>query len=245
VVDANYDHLVQYYDDVGIHQVVPAEVKSEEVVFDSNLAALIALALVLFVGFITFFVVMCCLRYWVMSTSNRPMKLQESPRAMKAHSVVDDGGVGGTDNPLWIDQKYKAYEEQELTMTVFSDQDNSVISGNGGSGNSQSRRGSVSQSHLETQSNAYATINKLPMAPASRRSLFNGSLDLVDGERDYATLDKSARSPLGPVVPGVTSTPISSTLPRRQQAGHSPPDTRGSNFFLNRDGEPQLVGNLS
>ena len=108
-----------------------------------------------------------------------------------------------------------------------------------------SRRGSVSQSHLETQSNAYATINKLPMAPASRRSLFNGSLDLVDGERDYATLDKSARSPLGPVVPGVTSTPISSTLPRRQQAGHSPPDTRGSNFFLNRDGEPQLVGNLS
>ena len=139
VVDANYDHLVQYYDDVGIHQVVPAEVKSEEVVFDSNLAALIALALVLFVGFITFFVVMCCLRYWVMSTSNRPMKLQESPRAMKAHSVVDDGGVGGTDNPLWIDQKYKAYEEQELTMTVFSDQDNSVISGNGGSGNSQSR----------------------------------------------------------------------------------------------------------
>ena len=49
------------------------------------------------------------------------------------------GGVGGTDNPLWIDQKYKAYEEQELTMTVFSDQDNSVISGNGGSGNSQSR----------------------------------------------------------------------------------------------------------
>ena len=107
------------------------------------------------------------------------------------------------------------------------------------------RRGSVSQSHLETQSNAYATINKLPMAPASRRSLFNGSLDLVDGERDYATLDKSARSPLGPVVPGVTSTPISSTLPRRQQAGNSPPDTRGSNFFLNRDGEPQLVGNLS
>ena len=31
------------------------------------------------------------------------------------------------------------------------------------------RRGSVSQSHLETQSNAYATINKLPMAPSSRR----------------------------------------------------------------------------
>ena len=60
-------------------------------------------------------------------------------------SLLDDGPIsgggggggvsGGTDNPLWIDQKYKAYEEQELTMTVFSDQDNSVISGNNGAGN--------------------------------------------------------------------------------------------------------------
>ena len=139
VIDSKYDNLVEYYEAHRIYQVVPAEVKLEEVVFDSNLVALIALVLVLFVGFITFFVVMCCLRYWVMSASNRPMKLMESPRALKAHSVVDGGDVGGTDNPLWIDQKYKAYEEQELTMTVFSDQDNSVISGNGGSGNSQSR----------------------------------------------------------------------------------------------------------
>merc|ERR1719242_429751 len=181
----------------------------------------------------------------------------ESPRPVKpgvASSMIDDNGGGGgggggggagTDNPLWIDQKYKAYEEQELTMTVLSDQDNSVISGNGGSGNSHSRRGSISQSQLDTQSNAYATINKLPMASSSRRSLFNGSLDIMDQERDYATLEKASRSPLGPVVPGVTSTPISTTLPRRQQAGNSPPDTRGSNFFLNRDGEPQLVGNLS
>ena len=111
------------------------------------------------------------------------------------------------------------------------------------------RRGSVSQSHLETQSNAYATINKLPMAPSSRRSLFNGSLDIMDHERDYATLDKSARSPIGPVVPGVTSTPISSTLPRRHTSGpgysNPPQDKSGSNFFLNQDGEPQLVGNLS
>jgi len=249
IVDANYDHLRVYYDKVGIHQVIPAEIKSEEIAFDANLAALIALVLVLFIGFITFFVVMCCLKYWFLSTTNRPMKLQESPRPIKPGSMVDDTLAGGTDNPLWIDQKYKAYEEQELTMTVFSDQDNSVISGNGGSGNSQSRRGSVSQSHLETQSNAYATINKLPMAPSSRRSLFNGSLDIMDHERDYATLDKSARSPLGPVVPGVTSTPITSSLPRRPASGpgysNNQPDNSGSTFFLNQDGEPQLVGNLS
>ena len=85
------------------------------------------------------------------------------------------------------------------------------------------------------------------MASSSRRSLFNGSLDITDHERDYATLEKSHRSPLGPVVPGVTSTPINNTLPRRQ-AGAGPGyarDRSGSSFYLNQDGEPQLVGNLS
>ena len=109
------------------------------------------------------------------------------------------------------------------------------------------RRGSLSQSQLETQSNAYATINKLPMASSSRRSLFNGSLDIMEQERDYATLEKASRSPLGPVVPGVTSTPISTTLPRRQAAagGSQVRDRSGSSFYLNQHGEPQLVGYLS
>merc|ERR1712051_615403 len=107
------------------------------------------------------------------STSNKPQKLKQEPsphldvRAMSAMggagiynsptSLMEDGPIsggggvsGGTDNPLWIDQKYKAYEEQELTMTVFSDQDNSVISGqtpqNGnGNGASNSRMGSISR----------------------------------------------------------------------------------------------------
>ena len=147
VIDSNYDVLANTYAEMGIYQVIPAQVKTEEVAFDSNLAALIALAIVLFVGFITFFVVMCCLKYWYLSNNIKPIKLQESPRPVKpgvASSMVEDNTVGGaggpgTDNPLWIDQKYKAYEEQELTMTVLSDQDNSVISGNGGSGNSHSR----------------------------------------------------------------------------------------------------------
>ena len=106
------------------------------------------------------------------------------------------------------------------------------------------RRGSVSQSQIETQSNAYATISKLPMAPSSRRSLFNGSLDLFDHERDYATLDRSNRSPLGPVVPGITSTPLSYTLPRRDPRLAST-DFGGSEYYLGGDGEPQIVGNLS
>ena len=44
---------------------------------------------------------------------NNPTSLIDSP---------DGAPVSGTENPLWIDSKYKAYEEQELTMTVFSDQ---------------------------------------------------------------------------------------------------------------------------
>ena len=134
-VDSNYDYLASYYDQVGITQVVPAELKAEAVVFDGNLIAFVALLIVLFVGCVTFAVVTCCLKYWFINT-NKPQKLSESPRPMKPGSVVEDGPLGGTDNPLWIDQKYKAYEEQELTMTVLSDQDNSVISGNGGSGHS-------------------------------------------------------------------------------------------------------------
>ena len=90
IIDANYDYLANYTEKIGIHQVVLAqEVKNEDAGFDSNLAALIALAIVLFVGFITFFVVMCCLKYWFLSPNIRPMKLQESPRPVKPGSMVD------------------------------------------------------------------------------------------------------------------------------------------------------------
>ena len=81
------------------------------------------------------------------------------------------------------------------------------------------------------------------MASSSRRSLFNGSLDIAEQERDYATLEKASRSPLGPVVPGVTSTPISTSLPRRSQARER--ERSSSSFYLNQHGEPQLVGYLS
>ena len=130
----------------------------------ANLAALIALLLVLFLGVVMFSLMCCCVKSWVFAasaSSNKPQKLKQEPsphldvRAMSAMggagiynsptSLLEDGPIsgggggggvsGGTDNPLWIDQKYKAYEEQELTMTVFSDQDNSVISGNNGAGN--------------------------------------------------------------------------------------------------------------
>ena len=137
-----------------------------------------------------------------------------------------------------------------------------------------SRHGSVSRaSHLETQSNAYATINKLLMVAGSqsRRSLFNGSLGFADSghhpnggdimqtpERDYATLEKSIRSPPGPVVPGIHSTPIhqqQGSLPRRYSNDFNGPsrvispshrnNSNGrSNLIINQNGEPELVADL-
>ena len=164
-VDANVEHLAVHYQQAGIKKIVLAEGSTEaESEFDTNLAALIALLLILFLGLVMFSLMCCCVKSWVFaaSSSNKPQKLQQEPsphldvRAMSAlggggagiynspTSLLDDGPIsggggvsGGTDNPLWIDQKYKAYEEQELTMTVFSDQDNSVISGNGAGNGSQ------------------------------------------------------------------------------------------------------------
>ena len=128
-----------------------------------------------------------------------------------------------------------------------------------------SRHGSVSRaSHLETQSNAYATINKLPMvAGSSRRSLFNGSLGFTEHaqgeilpppERDYATLEKSIRSPPGPIVPGIHSTPIhQGSLPRRYSNDFNGPSrfispsamgNGRSNLIINQNGEPELVADL-
>ena len=87
-------------------------------------------------------------------------------------------------------------------------QDNSVISGQtpqNGNGNGASRPGSISRAsgfNPETNSNAYATINKLPLvATASRRRSLLGLVTPMDHhERDYATLEKmSPRSPPGPI----------------------------------------------
>merc|ERR1719492_403989 len=189
VVDSNYDTLSKVYIDAGIQKIIPASTTEETTSFmeslDPNLAALIALLIVLFIGVILFSILCCCIKNWAIASAaakaTKPKLPPESPglsRPMSAMgggggiynnptSLIDspDGGpVSGTENPLWIDQKYKAYEEQELTMTVFSDQDNSVISGqtpqNGnGNGASNSRMdfaGSISRAsgfNPETNSN--------------------------------------------------------------------------------------------
>ncbi len=70
----------------------------------------------------------------------------------------------------------------------------------------------------DTQSNAYATINKLPMAPgAGATGGRRGGALVYDPAAaspppDYATLEKyvsssASRPPPGPVVPGIHSAP--------------------------------------
>jgi len=160
-------------------------------------------------------------------------------------------------------------------MTVLSDQENSVMSGTGNSSTTNGHHphpnfpgssvGRAAASHLmaDTQSNAYATINKLPGSGgsamgASRRGFDGRSGSPPPPPPDYATLEKHVsrmpRSPPGPVVPGIHPPPPpayqSSTLPGRGStngvngalsAARGP---RGSALVINRNGEPELVADL-
>ena len=80
VVDANYDYLSIYYEEAGIMSILLAEeVRKESTGFwDPNLAALLALILVLFLGIIMFSIVCCCVKPWIFNAhANRPKKLRE------------------------------------------------------------------------------------------------------------------------------------------------------------------------
>lgn len=97
VIDAKYDFLKDYYAGFAIENVVPAFVTEKEEPFDPALAALIALLIVLFVGIITFIIVCCCLRHWVITPTN----LRKKDTLIKK-AIIDD--LNTTENPLWIEQ---------------------------------------------------------------------------------------------------------------------------------------------
>ncbi|XP_029049380.1 cadherin-87A [Osmia bicornis bicornis] len=147
VIDAKYDFLKDYYAGFAIENVVPAYAGVQEESFDPALAALIALLVVLLVGAVTVTVVCCCLRHWVITVPNDIRKKD----GLIKKQIIDE--LNTTENPLWIEQKLKLYEEQELTMQVFSEPE-------GGLGTE--RRGSgVSVGIGDTsQDNTYATIQR-------------------------------------------------------------------------------------
>nr|CAD7573732.1 unnamed protein product [Timema californicum] len=173
VIDANYDFLKDYYAGFAIENVVPAFVGMREEAFDPALAALIALLIVLFVGCITFIVVCCCLRHWIITP---PSDLKKKEALIKK-DVLED--LNTTENPLWIEQKLKLYEEQELTMQVFCEPE--TLTTTTVPQNDLERRDSADFSQVD---NTYATIQHPP-----RRGSLNATLSLGgDDQGDYATL---------------------------------------------------------
>ncbi|XP_061400398.1 cadherin-87A [Musca vetustissima] len=147
VIDANYDYLRDYYAGFAIENVVPAYITIVQEEFDLAVAGLVALVIVLFVGVVSFIVLCCCLKHWNLSvpTENRRKE------ALIKKQIIED--LNTTENPLWIEQKLKLYEEQELTMQVFSEPDhisNSDIQGH------MDHCGSMEQQHVVD--NTYATI---------------------------------------------------------------------------------------
>ncbi|XP_076290426.1 cadherin 87A isoform X1 [Lasioglossum baleicum] len=153
VIDAKYDFLKDYYTGFAIENVVPAYAGIQEEPFDPALAALIALLVVLLVGAVTVTVVCCCLRHWVITV---PSDIRKKDGLIKKQ-IIDE--LNTTENPLWIEQKLKPYEEQELTMQVFSEPESGLVTERRGSG--------VSIGMGDTsQDNTYATIQR-PL-PTSR-----------------------------------------------------------------------------
>ncbi|XP_076043934.1 cadherin 87A isoform X2 [Oratosquilla oratoria] len=241
LLDRGYTHLRNHTERFVIENVYPAFVGLREEEVDARLAGLIALMIVLFIGFISFVVVCCCLRFWVMPPPSR------SQEQLITRHVEEDLGLNVTENPLWVDQKTKMYEEQELTMHVMNDFENGVNNnsvnnantGNNSNNNnnnnnnsvtvdaewSPSRRQSMDFSQMDTQSNTYATIQKSHGGTLRSLQLRNlqGTLTLGEdpGEsNDYATLDHLQRQQgiQGPRVPGV-QTPLTAYAhaPEQQQ----------------------------
>ncbi|XP_055524329.1 cadherin-87A [Wyeomyia smithii] len=114
-IDAKYDFLQDYNAGFSIENVVPAYATTVQDEFDLALAAIIALLIVLFVGAVSFTVLCCCLKHWVITIPNETRRKD----ALIKKQIIED--LNTTENPLWIEQKLKLYEEQELTMQVFSE----------------------------------------------------------------------------------------------------------------------------
>lgn len=82
----------------AIENVIPAYTANLQEEFDIALAAIIALLIVLFVGAISFIVLCCCLKNWVISI---PTETRRKDALIKKQIIED---LNTTENPLWIEQ---------------------------------------------------------------------------------------------------------------------------------------------
>lgn len=116
-IDSKYDFLKDYYSvsintltafptlrdenysqGFAIENVIPAYTSNLQEEFDIALAAIIALLIVLFVGAISFVVLCCCLKNWVISI---PTETRRKDALIKKQIIED---LNTTENPLWIEQ---------------------------------------------------------------------------------------------------------------------------------------------
>ncbi|KAJ8974157.1 hypothetical protein NQ317_003207 [Molorchus minor] len=235
IIDSKYDFLKDYYAGFAIENVVPAFITEERDVFDPALAALIAIMIVIFVGVITLAVVCCCLRHWVISPSDLKKK-----DALIKKAIIDD--LNTTENPLWIEQKLKIYEEQELTMQVFNEPEQNALG----------RRGS---DDYVPEDNTYATIQH----PNRRASSHLATMSLADDLADYATLSGVAHRQPGSNNSSLREAPnyyeaamgfqgSTFQVPERLSTTSDYDAYRarfkGSELTINHEGQPEYVAEL-
>ncbi|XP_077297943.1 cadherin 87A [Arctopsyche grandis] len=121
MIDGQYDHLKDLYEDTGIKTLEAASTsnKTNQESFDPALAALIAILIVLFTGIVTFIVVCSCLKQWVLPMPAENGMVEKGSVRERSRRLLQE--LSSTDNPLWAEHKLRLYEEQELTMNVFGE----------------------------------------------------------------------------------------------------------------------------
>ncbi|XP_072154327.1 cadherin-87A isoform X2 [Bemisia tabaci] len=212
MIDTQYDLLKDYYASFAIENVIPAYIISNVEPFEPALAALVALLIVLCVGTISIIIVCCCFRHWVVTD---PSDVKSDMLIKK--TIIDD--LNTTENPLWIEQKLKLYEEQELTMQVFCEPD-------------RIRRDSVGDLSVGGD-NTYATIQR-PHSQQRDYATLGGSILPLDSASTHS--QQMYEAALG--FQGSTF-----------QVPDSPPDTADllrarSELRVNKDGQPEFVSEL-
>ena len=185
-IDLHYD-VLRSFNDTAIVNVVSATAAPRKALLEPAIMALIALLVVLFVGFFMVIFTCCCIRNWDLVSTNgmpesnnkngastvvreRMMSTTRRPSAAVSLSHSPSELLNSTENPLWIEKYVKPYEEQELSMRVAPDLESPV------------RPGGASATAAD-QANPYATIQK------PRRALPSIHLGEEVGESsDYATI---------------------------------------------------------
>ena len=133
-IDLHYD-VLRSFNDTAIVNVVSATAAPMKALLEPAIMALIALLVVLFVGFFMVIFTCCCIRNWDLVSTNgmpesnnkngasavvreRMMSTTRRPSAAVSLSHSPSELLNSTENPLWIEKYVKPYKEQELSMRV-------------------------------------------------------------------------------------------------------------------------------